>query len=104
VSDFQTLKLAIIEALGLGRDSLHLYVGFICLFVAVTLWHNKRSFWILLPGLMASFLLEAIDLHDDLGFYGYFRWSASFHDIVNTNVLPLLTFLVFRRYIPHTET
>jgi hypothetical protein len=102
MSDFQALKLAIIDTLGLGRDSLHLYIGFACLLASATLWRNKRSFLILLPGLIASVVLESVDLRDDMIWLGKYRWYASLHDIANTNLLPLLTFLVFRRHIPKT--
>lgn len=103
MSSFQALKLAIIDFVGLGRDSLHLYVGFVCLFLAVTLWKDKRSFLVLLPGLVASIALEAIDLRDDMAWLGRYRWSASLHDVVNTNILPLLTFIVFRRFMPRSD-
>ncbi len=87
----------------MGRDSLHLYIGFFCLFIMIIFWKDKRSFLVLVPGLLLSFLLEIADLHDDGQWLGYYRWSASFHDIVNTNLLPLLTFLIFRRYISNTK-
>jgi hypothetical protein len=40
--------------------------------------------------------MEVFDLRDDLSSLGHFRWSASFKDVVNTNLLPFLTVTLAR--------
>jgi hypothetical protein len=98
MSNFQDLKLAIVNTLGLARDGLHIYVGVLAFFASVLLLRRSaRSFTALLPGLVLALLVEAIDLRDDIAGYGYPRWGASLHDLWNTMLIPIALVLLARR-------
>ena len=59
--------------------------------VAVVAWQKGRvTVRSLAPVLLAAFTMEALDLRDDYQSFGYLRWSASVHDIVNTTFWPIM--------------
>jgi hypothetical protein len=97
VSPIQTFKLAIVDAVGLSKDAIHIYIGVACLLLAVTLGRRRLgSLGSLVPGLLVSIVLEAIDLTDDCLHRGLLIWGPSVKDIVNTNLIPTLFTLVVR--------
>ena len=90
-SNYQIFKLWLIAALPLAKDAIHIYIGFLCLFLALILFRRKLgSFTALIPGLLVSLAMEAFDLRDGYG------WMESVKDIVNTNLLPFLLVLLTR--------
>jgi hypothetical protein len=90
-SNYQLFKLWWVSVLPLTKDAIHIYVGFLCLLGAVIVWRRKlSSWWALLPGFLLSLLMEYFDLRDGFG------WEASLHDIVNTNLMPLVLVLLAR--------
>jgi len=90
-SDYQVWKLWWTSVLPLTKDAIHVYIGMLCLLGAVIVLRRRlSSFWALLPGLLVSLLLEYFDLRDGFG------WPASLHDIVNTNLMPLVLVLLAR--------
>jgi hypothetical protein len=96
-STVQAIKLAIVGAVGLPKDTLHVYVG-LAVFLGVIVVFRKppRS---ILPWFAAVFVAslgEALDMRDDISSLGYWRWSASVHDIVNTVFWPTAFLLVAR--------
>lgn len=94
-STYQNLKMALLSELHLSRDAFHLYIGLACLVLfAVASRRGLASFWALVPGLVVSLLIEGLDLLDDRTFFGYPRWGASLHDLLHTNVAPLVLVLV----------
>lgn len=84
-SSYQLFKLWWLAILPLTKDAIHVYIGFACLLGAlIVLRRRLGSYQALIPGLMLSVAMEILDLRD-----GY-PWSASVHDIVNTNLMPFL--------------
>src|SRR5512147_3187044 len=84
-SNYQLLKLWLLAALPLTKDAIHVYIGFLCLLVAlIVLRRRLTSYWALLPGVLVSVTMEFFDLRDGYG------WTASVHDLINTNLMPLV--------------
>ena len=84
-SDYQLFKLWWLAVLPLTKDAIHIYIGFLCLLVALILLRRRlTSYWALAPGLLVSIVMEILDLRD-----GY-NWAASAKDLVNTNLIPFL--------------
>ena len=97
MSPIQTFKLAIVEAVGLSKDAIHIYIGVACLLLAVTVGRRRLgSVASLMPGLIVSIALEVIDLTDDYLHRGLMIWGPSVKDIINTNLIPLLFTIVLR--------
>jgi hypothetical protein len=68
-----------------------------CLFLALLVFRAPlRSYWALIPGLVAALAMEVFDLRDDRASLGHFRWGASFKDVVNTNLLPFVVVTLAR--------
>jgi len=90
-SDYQLWKLAWMSVLPLTKDAIHVYIGVLCLLVSLLLLRRRMSsFWALVPGLVLSGTMEYFDLRDGFG------WSASAHDLINTNLIPLILVLLAR--------
>jgi hypothetical protein len=84
-SAYQIFKLWVLAVIPLTKDAIHIYVGFACLFVALILFRRRlSSYQALIPGLLVSLAMEALDLRD-----GY-TLAASIHDVINTNLLPFV--------------
>ena len=97
ISTVQSIKLAIMSGTGLTRDALHIHLGLAAMVLAALLF--RRSLRSLLPwfvALAACLLVEAADLRDDIATYGYLRWGASAHDLLNTMLWPTVLLLVAR--------
>ncbi|HEX7181247.1 MAG TPA: hypothetical protein VF756_05350 [Thermoanaerobaculia bacterium] len=90
-SNYQLFKLGWLAILPLTKDAIHIYIGFLCLLLALILFRRKlSSFQALIPGLIVSVLMEVFDLRD-----GY-DWLASAKDLVNTNLIPFVLVLLAR--------
>jgi hypothetical protein len=90
-SRYQLLKLGLLAVLPLAKDAIHVYIGFLCLLVALILFRRKlSSFTALIPGLLFACVLEVFDLRDG------FAWKESVKDIVNTNLMPFVLVLLAR--------
>ncbi|MEA2692411.1 MAG: hypothetical protein QOJ16_1798 [Acidobacteriota bacterium] len=90
-SSYQLFKLWWVSVLPLTKDAIHIYVGFLCLLGAVIVLKRRlSSWWVLLPGFLLSLVMEYFDLRDGFG------WAASLHDVVNTNLMPLVLVLLAR--------
>jgi hypothetical protein len=97
-SAFQTVKLALVSVTGLSKDCLHVYVGLgVYLLVVLLVRTRFRSLVPWLGVLSVALLGEALDMKDDISSLGYWRWSASLHDIINTIFWPSV-FVVLARY------
>ena len=97
-SEYQLLKLRVLDAVPIAKDAVHIYIGFACLLLAVLLLRVPlRSWRALVPGLVATAVMEALDLRDNRADGLAFQWAASFRDVVNTNLIPLALVLVARR-------
>jgi hypothetical protein len=96
-SAYQLLKLKVLAVVPLTKDAAHIYIGFACFVLAVTVLRIRpESFKTLLPGLIVSLAMEISDLRDELVYNGHVLWAASLKDIVNTNLIPLLLVALFR--------
>ena len=96
-SEYQLLKLRVLDAVPLAKDAAHIYIGFACLLLAVIVLRVPlRSGKALLPGLVATVAMEALDLRDNRADGIAFQWAASFRDVVNTNLVPVVLVLVAR--------
>jgi hypothetical protein len=97
-STFQAVKLALVSVTGLSKDSLHVYVGLsVYLFVVLVVRNRFRSLVPWLAVLLVALFGEALDMKDDISSLGYWRWSASIHDIINTIFWPSV-FVALSRY------
>ncbi|HEV2843781.1 MAG TPA: hypothetical protein VG477_02950 [Thermoanaerobaculia bacterium] len=84
-SDYQLIKLWLLAAVPLTKDAIHIYIGFLCLLIALIVFRRPlSSYTALLPGLVVSVAMEVFDLRD-----GY-NLQASIHDLVNTNLMPFV--------------
>lgn len=89
----QSLKDAAVDALGLSRDALHIYVGLLVfLGVALLLRKPLRSWtpWLAAVGVAA--LGEVVDARDD----GRWQAGGSLHDFLNTVAWPTILLLLAR--------
>jgi hypothetical protein len=90
-SKYQIFKLGWLAVLPLTKDAIHIYIGFLCLLVALILFRRSlSSYSALVPGLVVSLAMEVFDLRD-----GY-DWLASLKDVVNTNLIPFVLVLLAR--------
>ena len=93
-SAVQHAKLAIISTMGLSKDALHIYVGLAAFLVtAIVLRKSLRSIapWLVVVAIAVAG--ELIDMRDDIYSFGYWRWRASLHDVLNTLFWPTVLFL-----------
>jgi hypothetical protein len=90
-SSYQVFKLWWVSVLPLTKDAIHVYIGFLCLMLALILFRRRlSSFTALIPGLLVSLTMEVFDLRDGYG------WAASVKDLINTNLIPFLLVLLTR--------
>jgi hypothetical protein len=101
---YQQLKVYIVAMLHLAADAIHIYIGFFCL-VATTIFLKKRmpGFLMLIPGFLFSIFMEVMDLTYQARVLGAPDWNDSWHDILNTNLLPLLVVIFFHAVSPQKE-
>ena len=96
-SAVQSIKLALVQAVGLSKDALHIYVGLIVFFVvAITLRRRPASYLPLVAVVVTAILGELVDMRDDIKSLGAWRWRASLHDLANTVFWPLVITLLVR--------
>jgi hypothetical protein len=88
ISTPQAIKVAIISLTGLSRDALHIYGG-LAIFILVAAFGKKlRIYLAWLTALTVALAVEASDAHDDLAWFGHWRWQESLHDVINTLFWP----------------
>jgi len=96
-STVQLIKLAVVAATGLSKDTLHVYVGLTAFLLAALVSREPlRSAAPWLAVLSIASLGEFIDMIDDIWSLGYWHWSASIHDVINTIFWPSVLFLIAR--------
>ncbi|MFL6196940.1 MAG: hypothetical protein ACJ75H_22335 [Thermoanaerobaculia bacterium] len=90
-SGYQIFKLWVLAVIPLTKDAIHIYIGFLCLLTALIVFRRRlSSYQALIPGLLVSVTMEVFDLRDGYG------WSASVHDLVNTNLMPFVVVTLAR--------
>jgi hypothetical protein len=91
LSKYDHLKNFIVTLLHLSKDATHIYIGFFSLIAAVVILRKPlTSSIVLLPGLLISFGIEVLDVLVDYLEAKPIRWTASVHDLMNTNLIPVL--------------
>lgn len=101
---YQAAKLALTSTIGLSKDALHIHVGLGVFFVAALLFRRPLSSVLPLALVfLAALAGEALDMRDDIGSFGYWRWRASLGDIVNTVFWPLVVWLLARSRVPRID-
>ena len=101
--DFETVKLVVVNATGLAKDALHIYVGIsvyiLCLFVLRPLLKSQgiRSFIAIIIVTGVALLGEYLDNRHTLVASGMIGLSkeqimASIHDLINTCLLSYILF------------
>jgi hypothetical protein len=96
-SAVQSVKLAIVAAVGLSKDALHIYVGLTIFLVAAAVLHKPlRSAVPWLVVVAIAIAGEVLDMGDDIASLGHWRWGASLHDVLNTLFWPTVLSLLAR--------
>jgi hypothetical protein len=93
----QSFKLAVVDATGLSKDALHIYVGLIVWLLSAALWRKSVASpkpWF--AALLVAVVVEAFDAFDDWVQLGRWRTGASLHDILNTMFWPTVLTLLAR--------
>ena len=100
MSPYQSLKPIVMEVFGLTRDAIHIYVGFFAFMATLILWKNNNSrSKALIPGFLLSLMMEMMDIHDDpRPNLNYQLLLSCFHDLVNTNFIPVFLVLFFKNF------
>jgi hypothetical protein len=96
-SFYQNIKINILSLVHLSKDAIHIYIGLFVLFMWALLFRKYlNSLKILIPVFLIAVAMELLDLRDDFNSFGYLRWGASFHDILNTLFWPFFIVLLFK--------
>ncbi|EAQ98174.2 hypothetical protein [Congregibacter litoralis] len=94
-SSYQLMKIHILNAVDLSKDAVHIYVGMAVFLITIIVWQRGRISWLsLIPVIAVATVMEALDLHDDSRSFGYLRWGASAHDLLNTVFWPTVIVLL----------
>lgn len=98
MSWYQQFKPILLDFFNLSKDAIHIHIGFFCLIIFLLISRRKLDSWIILiPGLFISILMEILDLRDDYVYTETLRFSASLHDLVNTNLIPFILVILAKR-------
>ena len=98
ISVAQSIKLALVHAVGLSQDALHIYVGLI-VFAVVAVPTRQAGYLPLIAVVVTATLGEVVDMRDDINSLGAWRWRASLHDLANTVFWPFVITLLVRARI-----
>lgn len=91
IHGYTHFKDLVVSITHLSKDAIHIYIGFICLLASVVILRRPlTSYWVLLPGVIISCAVEVLDFVDFYSFLGHVSWKSSLHDLVNTNLIPVL--------------
>lgn len=93
--NFQHLKMGLVYVTGLEKDALHIYAGVsIYLFCLLLLrrYTVKNGVLALLITTSIALMAEVLDLRYTLMANNQLYWAASFHDLINTCLLPYMLF------------
>ena len=94
-SKFQEFKIYIVNLTDLTRDALHIYAGLLVFFCVAFLDKRQlKSIWALFAVVLIAISAELLDARDHLINYGFWRFDASIHDILNTIFWPLVLWLI----------
>lgn len=94
---FESVKIQLVNALGINADACHIYVGLI-LFVLAAAVFRKRGVrpWMLIPVIVSAILGEILDAKYQIHALGYWEWDKSLRDIVNTVLMPVVLYYLLK--------
>ena len=96
-SEYQLLKRQILEVLPVSKDAVHMYIGIGCLLLSIFALRMPPAAWrALLLGLIASLVMEGLDLRDNVRYPPTVRAVEAVHDLINTNLASFLFVLTMR--------
>ena len=97
MSGFQSAKLELVAALGLGKDALRIYVGLAMFLLAAALTRRPLKSPVPISAVFAAAAAgEAWDLLDTARAGKRLWWAGSRHDLRNTLLWPSVLFLLAR--------
>ncbi|WP_040641728.1 hypothetical protein [Psychrobacter aquaticus] len=100
--DFYSLKINIIEATGLERDALHIYVGIAAYLVSLMILRpifktqSTRQLIALIIATGVAIAGEVLDIRYNIRTGIGVRWGESIHDILNTCFWPYALYALMR--------
>jgi uncharacterized membrane protein SirB2 len=96
-SEYQLLKRQVLEVLPVSKDAVHMYIGIGCLLISIFALRMPPAAWrSLLLGLLASIVMEALDLRDNVRYPATVRAVEAVHDLINTNLAAFAFVLTMR--------
>ncbi|MDD1960565.1 hypothetical protein NP534_10660 [Pseudomonas sp. 39004] len=95
ISTVQSIKLAIVAATGLSKDALHIYLGMAVYLTMIVGTQRFKPYLGWLVVLLIASAGEWVDRRDDIASFGYWRWQASAHDVLNTLFWPTVLTLLW---------
>lgn len=97
VEFYQRVKPIIVDLLSLSKDAIHIHVGFLTFCLAYLIFKRLRtSLKLVLFPLSLSLVMEVFDAIADYKRLGYLLYPAYLHDLLNTNLIPVLIFILLR--------
>lgn len=97
MSAYQSAKLVLMDATGLAKDALHIYVGLTLFLLTAALLRRPLSDWRPLAAVfLAALAGEIWDLIDTLAIDRAPRWRGNWKDIWNSLFWPVALFLLAR--------
>ena len=100
--EFTAFKMEIIEATGLAKDALHIYVGLSIYLISLLLSRpvfkaqSTRQIIALIMATSAAIVGEVLDVRYNISRDIGLRLGASIHDILNTCFWPYMLFAITR--------
>ncbi len=95
MSWYQSIKPIILGIFGVSKDAIHIHLGVFAF--ALSLYFSKKITWeILIPSFIISVMMELLDLRDDYVYTNSINIMASLHDLVNTNLAPVVIFFILK--------
>jgi hypothetical protein len=102
--DLQLLKIDILEATGLGRDALHVYVGLAVFVIVRLIWRRRGGWWLAWTASLAVALgIEWLDMRADATGSAVQPDTGHWHDIWNTMFWPTILLLIGRWLQPKAK-
>lgn len=93
MSDFQSVKIFVLQATDLGKDALHVYVGMAVFLLVAILLRRSLSDWRPIAAVVfAAFAGEIWDVIDTYSHGGTPTFAANWKDVWNTMFWPTILF------------
>lgn len=97
MSEYQSLKLLLVDLLGISKDGFHIIIGFLVFLIFSYIFKIKlSSYKALIAPFFFAFLLEAKDFYDSVAFGFLIDVPDAVHDIIITMLLLVLVVLYLK--------